>query len=399
MATGLAPQLGTPTRFESLLDQVKPPVPDDDHTLVDYRNMGELLIVPAGTPLMRRIPAVQGKDGINVLNQPVPAPPVADESFAPNLTGVEVDPTDPCLLRAALSGAPVLSPRGVSVNPLVEVEAVDLASGNIDFDGTLRVKGDVTAGMKINVKGDVFVNGILEAASVEAGGNVVVKGGIIGSSKYAREAFHSAKRVAHIKCSGSLQARFILNAVVNAGQNVMVENEIRSSDVAAGDSVVVGAIRGRRGGNITGGRIRASRLVCAATLGAPAGIPTKIQAGMARTDARHLALADMRQSLVEEKTKLEQLLAVFRSHPEKAANGIGERVRHTHAKIATELQLIENRQMQLTQEIQPHPNATIEARQRLHGGVTLNISGKVMEIMEDRHGGKVRVEQDQIVIR
>ena len=63
----------------------------------------------------------------------------------------------------------------MQVNPVVEVDAVDLTTGNINFEGSLQVRGDISATMEVRVTGDVVVNGTMEAALVEAGGNVTVR--------------------------------------------------------------------------------------------------------------------------------------------------------------------------------------------------------------------------------
>jgi len=60
------------------------------------------------------------------------------------------------------------------------VENVDINSGNITFDGSLEVKGDVAEGMTIDVTGDVYIQGGVERAAVKAGHNIKVGGGIFG---------------------------------------------------------------------------------------------------------------------------------------------------------------------------------------------------------------------------
>ncbi|PVE20154.1 DUF342 domain-containing protein, partial [Microvirga sp. KLBC 81] len=171
-------------RFESLLDRLKPRAQEiDELAQIDYRDLGSLLLVTPGMPLMRRIPPLPGIDGCNVLGQPVLPDELPDTPFNAEMSGVEIDPEDPNLLRAAIAGSPKLIHQGAQVNPVVEVDAVDLSTGNINFQGSLQVRGDISATMEVRVTGDVVVNGTMEAALVEAGGNVTVKGGIIGMAE------------------------------------------------------------------------------------------------------------------------------------------------------------------------------------------------------------------------
>ena len=241
IAQGTPPTRGTPTRFESLLDRLKPRAQEiDELAQIDYRDLGSLLLVTPGMPLMRRIPPLPGIDGCNVLGQPVLPDELPDTPFNAEMSGVEIDPEDPNLLRAAIAGSPKLIHQGAQVNPVVEVDAVDLSTGNINFQGSLQVRGDISATMEVRVTGDVVVNGTMEAALVEAGGNVTVKGGIIGMAEAMQDsASDAAARTAHIVCGGEVRARFIANAIISAGQNVEVEREIRQSSIAAGGSVTV----------------------------------------------------------------------------------------------------------------------------------------------------------------
>lgn len=399
IARGTLPEAGEPARFESLLDALKTRLSEDDeNAIIDYRNLGDLTLVSAGTPLMRRIPATPGQPGTNVLGGPVAPPAVADPPFAPKLNGVEVDPEDPGLLRAAIAGSPMLVQHGATVNSLVEVPAVDLSSGNIDFEGTLRVKGDITAGMHVRVSGDVVVNGTIEAAHVEAGGNVTVNGGIIGSAEGVADS-RGGSRMARIVSGGSVKARFIDNAQVRAEKNVAAEREIRQSTVTAGETITVGP-PGSQQGVITGGTAHAYKSVHAGTLGSMAGIPTVVRAGLnPHANAKRAALETRARELEEEKAKLEKLILFLHNNPAKNVNNMSERARQTHAKISADLVELQAEDARLAKELQPLETAMIVASRRFFGGVTLHLGVKVTEFLEDQVGGKAVLEQGELAIR
>ncbi|AUT45882.1 DUF342 domain-containing protein [Achromobacter sp. AONIH1] len=399
VAQGTPPTRGTPTRFESLLDRLKPRAQEiDELAQVDYRDLGSLLLVTPGTPLMRRIPPLPGIDGRDVLGQPVLPDEMADTQFSSDMSGVEIDPDDPLLLRAAIAGSPKLINQGVQVNPVVEVDAVDLTTGNINFEGSLQVRGDISATMEVRVTGDVVVNGTMEAALVEAGGNVTVKGGIIGMAEAMQDASGPA-RTAHIVCGGELKARFIENAIISAGQNVEVEREIRQCSIAAGGAVNVGAANAQQTA-IMGGQIRALQAVRAGTIGSPAGVPTLVQAGLdPHADIKRTALTRKRVKMNEEKAKLEQLLLFLHSHPERATGDVVDRARNTHAKLGRDLVSLEEEEAQLVRDLQPIHTASITASRRYCSGVKIQIGNKMQEFLEDQVGGKAALEAGEIVIR
>ena len=397
IAQGTPATAGSSTRFESLLDTLRDRgrSASDDAT-VDYRELGNLLLVAPGDALMRRIPARSGKDGLTVTGKVLSAPVHADIAYARDLAGVVPDEQDPDLLRAAVAGVPALRPNGVIVNPMVEVQAVDLDSGNIDFDGTLRVHGDIKAGMTVRVRADVIVMGTVEAATIKAGGNLVVHGGIVGGAS-ARTASAVTERLAQIECGGSVQALFINHAFVSAGEDVRVEREVFNSDVAAGHAVVVGTSDSQ--GSIIGGRTRALRCVQAATLGSMAGVPTEIQVGVnPNADSQRQELERERRRLDEERGKLEQLMIFLQRNPDKAADGLGERVALTHAKALGELALIHEKEQALADELRLLEGATIVARRQFWDGVQLRIGKRSRVLLEDFPAGRAVLRDDEVVI-
>lgn len=405
IAQGTPPTRGTPTRFESLLDRLKPRAQEiDELAQIDYRDLGSLLLVTPGMPLMRRIPPLPGIDGCNVLGQPVLPDELPDTPFNAEMSGVEIDPEDPNLLRAAIAGSPKLIHQGAQVNPVVEVDAVDLSTGNINFQGSLQVRGDISATMEVRVTGDVVVNGTMEAALVEAGGNVTVKGGIIGMAEAMQDgasesANNAAARTAHIVCGGDVRARFIANAIISAGQNVEVEREIRQSSIAAGGSVNVGAPNTQQTA-ITGGHTRALHSVRAGTIGSPAGVPTLVQAGLdPHADIKRSALTRKRLKMNEEKAKLEQLLLFLHANPGRAGGDVVERARNTHTKLGRDLIELDEEEAQLIRDLQPLHTATIIAARRFCGGTKIQVGNRMQEFLEDQVGGKAGLEEGEIVIR
>jgi len=398
IAEGRPPVPGTPGHFENLLDALtERQQEDDENAVIDYRNMGNLTLVAPGQPLMRRIPTTPGQPGEDVLGAPIEPAPIPDVPFASNLTGVATDPEDPDLLLAAIAGVPMVVPQGVSVNSLLEVEAVDLTSGNIDFDGTLRVKGDIKMGMQVRVAGDVTVNGTIEAAHVHADGNITVNGGIVGMADMMGD--RGQTRTAQISCGGTVKARFITNADVVAGKNVAVEREIRQADIKAGESVLVGP-PGSQQGVITGGTVQALKSVQAGAIGSMSAVPTEVRVGLdPHAETKREALAAERRDLEERKDKLEKLLLFLRANPQKNVNGVGERARNTLDQMLAALVDLQARETKLAHDLLPLQGATITAKKRFYGGVTLHVAHKVMEFLEDQIGGRAGLEGSEIVIR
>jgi uncharacterized protein (DUF342 family) len=294
-----------------------------------------------------------------------------------------------------IAGSPRVLPSGVIVSPVVDVEAVDLHSGNVTFDGSLRVSGDIRTGMSVRVTGDVVVSGTIEAAHVEAGGDVIVKGGIIGKAETAHGA--DSGEIASVRSKGAVHARYIQNAIVEAATEVVVESGIRQSDVSAGERVTVGSPTGQ--GSISGGRTRALASVSTAMLGAPAGTATTVQVGLNPfADQQKAELEERRRKILEEQAKLQQLAAFFAKHPERAVGDIREKARATMYKINRDLFELDAEIAKLAEQMKPSDEAVIAVGRRIHGGVTMQVGHKILKVMEDKTGGQVRVVDDRISV-
>lgn len=399
IAEGEEPESGIPARFDSLIETLqKHKLDGHENDRIDLRELGTLILVHPGEPLMRRTPPVQGKHGVDVFDREVPAETLPDLPFSRSLPGSAPDENDENLLLATISGAPKRVENGFVVNPLVDVIDVDVATGNIDFDGTLQVTGDIKSGMRVQVTGDVMVHGTIEAAEVIAGGDVVVMGGIIGKADSAVAGSESSVDTAVIKCSGTVQAKFVEHAYIEAAQRIEVEAGIRQSDVTAGESVVIGK-PGSNQGHLIGGRTRANKLVRAPTLGSISGVPTSVQVGYNPfLIAERQRTESQRKRRVEEMTKLRQLLDFFEQNPKKAVDGMKEKAENTLGLYEAEVKAAESKLQQLAEQMAFSDDAVIEAPKRIHGGVNVQVGPKLLQVLEDKAGGRIRLVKGQLQI-
>ena len=187
-----------------------------------------------------------------------------------------VDPADPHLLVAAISGCPVVTKNGVMVEAIYRVKNVDLQGGNITYDGGVHVAGDVHSGMTVKATGDIQVEGTVENAMLEAGGDVTVKSGIIGSDD---DQDPSSKKIhATIKCGGSCTVKFAQNAHIFAGNGIFINETSIQSELTAAHQIIVGDKDSRKG-DLIGGEARAAMLVRAHNIGSDESPKTVVIAG------------------------------------------------------------------------------------------------------------------------
>jgi uncharacterized protein (DUF342 family) len=285
VASGVAPVDGVDAIFEELIPHTvdrKPKLDADGR--IDYRERGEITVVKAGAPLMRRVPATLGFDGFTVRAQVLSAKPGHDEPFTLQLAGAEFSADDPNLLQAALSGQPVRVHCGVMVEPILRLSHVNMASGNIHFDGTVEISGEVSQGMKVRASGDIVVADIVDGGVLEAGGDIRVAGGVIAHAR--------------LRAAGSVTARFAQTARIEAGAVIALGDMALECELESLNQIIIGAEAPQRG-RLIGGKATAMMLLQVPVLGsAKGGVTQVVLGGNRELETRYEALV---QRIAQEK--------------------------------------------------------------------------------------------------
>lgn len=394
VARGVRAQPGTDARLESLVAvNQQRHAHADERGRMDFRDRGTTPSVNPGDALMRRHPPVAGTPGRGVTGKELPVAPAKNVKFAVRLQGVEVDPADPDLLRAAVAGQPILLNDGITVEPILRLETVDMASGNIEFVGSVEIRGDVQSGMRVKAGGDITVGGIVESAELIAGGDIAVKGGVIG---HAPQDHKETQRVdtARLTAKGSVKARYLENCIVLAEQMVSVAEAMIQCDVTAIDQVVVGEGRGK--GNIVGGFVKATTKVSANVLGGAGSSQTRVFVGV--NPLLQQAIEEHRQRLdvkLKESAELTKVIKLLATRPDK--QDIAEKARLTLTKVNEEIAEILAEERDLKSQLQEADHARIVVTGRVHGGVTVAVGRKSRFVAEDIGPGVFVLADDALI--
>ncbi|MEA5444354.1 FapA family protein [Gammaproteobacteria bacterium AB-CW1] len=321
IAEGRAPENGHDAWFEPLVPHMVDRRPRiDDSERADFRDLGGVITVERGQPLLRRHPPTEGTAGVDVTGLPIPAKAGKDQRLKAGKRGVEISADDPDVLVASIDGQPIWKGDSVTVSPALDLDAVDLSTGNIDFNGSVRVRGEIAHGMRVRARDDIIVSGTVDGAHLDAGGDIVIRGGVIGQRRRGRVDFNAV-----IQCEGSVEARFVEHALIRCGGDLMVRDLIAHSEVEAGPKLVVGA-RGTRKGHILGGRYDAYEVIRAVQLGGPSGAESSLRVGNAfrlkktiRRLERRLTQAELPPEEVDDlRERLSKLNALARRLQEDA---------------------------------------------------------------------------------
>ncbi|ARD47210.1 DUF342 domain-containing protein [Sporosarcina sp. P33] len=181
IAEGMAPIASQDARLDIHLKSKKEHA--EDHERVDFREHNFIPTVKAGQLIATYIPAVQGKNGLNLLGKEYKVKPPKEVIVRP---GPSVDSVLH-KLYAKIDGRPVIEWRGkvvkVSVNREYRHAAdVNLESGNIHFEGDVWIGGSVHPSMFIAASGEITVMKNCTKASIRGTKSVYIKGSIFSST-------------------------------------------------------------------------------------------------------------------------------------------------------------------------------------------------------------------------
>ncbi len=398
VAQGTEAQNGSDSIFESLVPEIGAgALKVDEHGRVDYRELELFITVKAGDPLMQRIPATVGVSGKNLLGEIIQAKPGKNYAFAKGLHGVKFDPRNYERLLADIPGQPLLVTRGVNVEPTLTVKGIDLSTGNLNFEGSVNISTDVKSGMKIRVTGDLIIGGTVEAAEIHAGGNITIRGGIIGHGDKVQDG-NSRHDVAHISCGGTISARFVENARIEAGDSIIVAEVVQHSELTATNHIIVGK-DGARKGHIVGGTTRATQFIKAVVLGSPAGVRTEIETGLnPQLHSSVTALEIKLEKLHKEKEELERALVFSRENPGRVNAETQQKIINTQEKLQSDIDTNELEKTELETRLSLTANARVVVSKQVFGGVVVHIGHQFWQVKEDRDGGTFRIKDGEITI-
>ena len=382
VAQGEAPVDGQSSRFELLVADARDRTPQvNAQGLIDFREQGAIPTVEADQPLMRRIPATFGTPGCNVRGEAVEATPGRNEPFADRLIGAYVAPDDANLLRAVFSGQPVCLPNGVAVEHVLRVRNVNLATGNITFDGTVQVEGEVLPEMKIRATGDVIVGELIDGADVEAEGDVRVAGGIIAKAR--------------VRAGGAISARFAESAQLEAGSNIVIEDAALQCELQANNQILVGTKSTQRG-RLAGGTARAMLLIRTPILGSATGGVTRLLLGVNPVlEAEYQALLQHMDALRAEEDKLDKIVKHLTAHGDKS--GMLPRVKESWQHALQEWAKLMPEREVLEHQLNLVAGARVEVDCAVEGSVDLAFGKKTLSVRRSYDAGFFCVEDEQVV--
>ena len=181
VAKGISPIEGLDGDLEMHIDYKEKT--SDELEKIDFRELNLIVSVEAGQVIATYIPSTPGTDGSSLLGKTIAAKKVKDivVRTGKNVTQMGND------IIAEISGRPSVDWRQkmvkIDVNPeFFHRGEVNLESGNIRFEGDIRIGGSVQTAMYVGATGAVFIQGTVTKASIHAVKSAIVKGNVFSST-------------------------------------------------------------------------------------------------------------------------------------------------------------------------------------------------------------------------
>ncbi len=340
---------------------------------VDYRQPAAQLAVESGQLLAKVIPPTEGRDGRDVYGRPAAArkPNRALIFAGPNVRVEEKD--DGSYFYAQKGGRIRWASNTLAVDEVYHIpRSVGLQTGNIKHPGSVLIEGDVSAGSRVEADGNIEVNGTVEAADLRAGGNLRVHGGITGMGEQA------------IRVDGGVRAKYVMEADIEAGEDIVVEREILQSKIRTRGALIM------RGGRLVGSQATALGGIVLEEAGSKGCVATTLIA--AEDYCLDERLAEVRKQISALERTLERIHKKVKPLlPRKSLLSPGQReamakLLAAAAEMEKEIPQLSRRLEKIEEDSRARTKPHIYIMKMLHPETTLRIKATSLHITETISG-------------
>jgi uncharacterized protein len=293
----------------------------------------------------------------------------------------ELSKTDPNMVVAAVSGFLQRKDGLLSVNECFVVDgSVDYSTGNIAYEQSAMIRGDIADGFTVNVGGALEVGGAVGEARIMVGGDVLIKKGFVGAG-------HGL-----ITAKGGVNLGFSSNQTLRAHGDVVVEKESFNCQIYSRRGISVY-------GPLVGGLAMAFREITCRVAGNDLGTKTDLEAGMDYIlHENKLLLEEKLKELTAHLGKINQKLTRFREvyrtrkrFTSSEAKMMLE-LRDMQEKIQIHLPDLEKRRLDIVEQIRQgyqREGLCIKVEKKVNPGVVIKVGPEIFRVQEEMSGPKV----------
>ncbi|MBQ4224947.1 MAG: DUF342 domain-containing protein [Oscillospiraceae bacterium] len=349
----------------------------DENGFVDYKDISFVRTVTKGTVIANIKLPTEGECGYDVRGVEVrqkPGVPAqfrvgSNTSLTPDRTQIVAD-EDGCL---------VFRRGGFDVDLSVVVNGnVDYSTGNVDFIGDVKIKGDVSEGFTVKSKKNIIIYGNAVNATLSAAGDITVKKGLINST---------------VNCKGTITADFCEHSVINC-EGLFTSGNCVMSKVHCGELICKG--------ELSGGDYESMSNITTETAGTKNYVRTHVSAGRLsilsreRVSLQH-KLEDAERN-IDELTHIIEFLNQMKKNEGKLSEEkelvLGTAVKSRIVKKSDAAKFTK-RIADITAELGAAENVSIRIRRIVYPGVVANINDSVLKITDEHRYCVIKLGKDE----
>jgi uncharacterized protein (DUF342 family) len=368
-----------------------------DNGNVDMRELGDLVFVKAETKLAELIPPTAGINGFNIVGKIIAAIP-GKVSVIEEAEGSSFLDEKNNIIIAAIDGMPKHLNNSVSVSNLLEIEDIDVGTGNIRFDGSIFVKGDVREGMQLYASEDIVIGGVVESAMISSGGNISIAMGIIGRQISIDDELENSVL---LHANGDVIAQFIQYTDIFAKNDIKVAQYISHSQITVEGDLWVGNIENEKAdGKIFSTFVHAGGVVNVGTLGSACGAMTHINFNYWLDTVEDLRIITDQQAnkLIRRLPKIYKLLASCNTQNTIDPSKI-DRIDKALKQHLVLLGSLNKEWLEKRDKINEHlVDLELSVNQSILSGVNIEISNKTSTFKRDHEATKIKWLENEISV-
>ncbi len=350
--------------------ETAPDAPKSPPAAVCFYSHSAFTMVTSGQRIGRVVPPSLGCAGRDVRGLTIPAyegKPVRvkfDESISLSDDGVLTSCVDGVLSRSGIR---------ISVREFLEITGnVDFSTGHIDFEGDAKIHKGIRDLFEVRATGNIEIGQLIEAATVEAGGDIYARGGIAGRER------------GKISAKGDMTIRYLDSSSVSVGGTLRFEREMINCNAS-----VMGSIESP-GGAIIGGEITVVGRLLASVLGSSSQVVTTIHAASVpmledKLEALRKVIEDFQgreEKVKREITRLAEPGRVLSPDDRVRVKELGAELKGIQSKRTT----CEASSKDLAERIASIRTVDINIEKMLHAGVRIVVGNQIYRINKDLKG-------------
>jgi len=348
-----------------------------DDSPINYYKMSNIATVDRGTVIGRVQPAVCNQEGTDVFGHTIA--PQHHPSEIELDSSVSRSSDDPNVVIAGIPGRIIFDKGRLSITEALIVPGdIDLESGSVTSSVDIQVAGTVRDGFDVKSDKSITVGGAIESANVEAQGNIVVRGGILGHGQ------------GNVRAGGDVVAKYCATAHLHAGGNISIHKEARDSEIHAEGQFSAAH------GIVIGGQLYAREGVEVATLGSQANTPTSVIIGIHPHVLKEAEILDREAaSRAEVVAKTRQTIQPLLTNQKRLPPSQKERATellYQADTIEEEIVNIQKRREEMIENARAKNNPAVLVTKIIHPKVSIQI-GRRRITFDAEMKGPVRIEE------